>query len=212
MPFNGSGVFAPPGADFPAVANTLIEASKFNNVINDIATGLSTCITVDGQSTVTNNIPFGGNRLTGIGAPAATGDALREGSPVGGTTPAPVTTTALIDTGSGRIDGDLQLAGVNGTGGHGYLTGPSSVAGKELVLKAGNTTGPIRFRNSVGTSLMALAEDGTVGVDAILKIGATLSPASNGTGSAGQIAWDGSYLYICVAANTWRRVATTGGY
>ncbi len=77
MPFNGSGSFTPPGADFPAVANTLIEAAKFNNVINDIATGLSTCITKDGQTTVTANIPFGGYRLTSVGAGVAASDAAR---------------------------------------------------------------------------------------------------------------------------------------
>lgn len=79
MPFNGSGSFSPPGADFPAVANTLIESTKFNNVINDIATGLSTCITKDGQTTVTANIPFGGYRLTGVGAGTASTDAARVG-------------------------------------------------------------------------------------------------------------------------------------
>lgn len=87
MPYNGSGSFSPPGADFPAVANTLIESTKFNNVINDIATGLSTAITKDGQTTVTANIPFAGNRLTGVGAGSAATDAanvnqLRNGAAV----------------------------------------------------------------------------------------------------------------------------------
>lgn len=75
MPFNGSGAFQPPGASFPAVASTLIESAKFNAVINDIATALSTCITKDGQTTVTANIPFGGNKLTGVGAATARTDA-----------------------------------------------------------------------------------------------------------------------------------------
>lgn len=35
------------------------------------------------------------------------------------------------------------------------------------------------------------------------------SPASGGAaGQTGQISWDGNYIYICVATNTWRRVAT----
>lgn len=87
MPFNGSGSFSPPGASFPAVANTLIEAAKFNAVINDIATnGLSNCITKDGQTTVTANIPMAGFRLTGLGAATARTDAIQyaqvqDGSP-----------------------------------------------------------------------------------------------------------------------------------
>lgn len=66
MSFNGSGTYTPPGASFPAVAGTTIEASKFNNIINDMATALSTCITKDGQTTVTATIPFGGNVLSGV--------------------------------------------------------------------------------------------------------------------------------------------------
>ncbi len=79
MPFNGAGVYTPPATDFPAVANTLIESTKFNNVINDLATALSTCITKDGQTIVTANIPFGGFRLTGVGAGTARTDAANVG-------------------------------------------------------------------------------------------------------------------------------------
>lgn len=31
--------------------------------------------------------------------------------------------------------------------------------------------------------------------------------SSSAAGTAGQMAYDGSYLYLCVAANTWRRTA-----
>jgi hypothetical protein len=34
------------------------------------------------------------------------------------------------------------------------------------------------------------------------------TPASaSAAGTAGTIAWDSSYVYVCVATNTWRRVA-----
>jgi hypothetical protein len=45
-----------------------------------------------------------------------------------------------------------------------------------------------------------------------LILSATQSPASNAAGTAGQLAYDGSYIYICIASGNWRRVATTGGY
>jgi hypothetical protein len=48
--------------------------------------------------------------------------------------------------------------------------------------------------------------------DDSIRIRTSASPASNGTGIAGELSWDGSYLYVCVATNTWRRVATTGSY
>jgi hypothetical protein len=45
-----------------------------------------------------------------------------------------------------------------------------------------------------------------------VRVTTSQSPASNGTGTAGDIAWDTSYLYICTATDTWKRVALTGGY
>ena len=32
------------------------------------------------------------------------------------------------------------------------------------------------------------------------------------TGTAGQISYDASYIYICTATNTWKRAALTGSY
>lgn len=77
MPFNGSGVYSPPAADFPAVAGTLIQSTKFNNVINDIGTALSDAVTRDGQSAATANLPMGGFRHTNIsdGTSRASGSA-----------------------------------------------------------------------------------------------------------------------------------------
>lgn len=38
----------------------------------------------------------------------------------------------------------------------------------------------------------------------------TKTPASaSATGTAGEVAWDASYVYICTATNTWKRVAIT---
>ncbi|MDD5092639.1 MAG: hypothetical protein PHQ23_17205, partial [Candidatus Wallbacteria bacterium] len=40
-----------------------------------------------------------------------------------------------------------------------------------------------------------------------IRVRTSQSPASSGTGIAGEIAWDSEFLYICTAANTWRKVA-----
>jgi hypothetical protein len=76
MPRNGSGVFSPPAASYPAVSGTLIESAKRNAVDADIATAITNSIAVNGESVVTNNIPFGGNKLTGVGAATASTDAM----------------------------------------------------------------------------------------------------------------------------------------
>jgi hypothetical protein len=42
----------------------------------------------------------------------------------------------------------------------------------------------------------------------LLRIGTSKTPASAGaTGLTGEICWDTSYIYVCVATNTWKRVA-----
>jgi hypothetical protein len=76
MAFNGSGVFTL-AAGNPVVTGTTISSTWANNTLSDIATGLSTTITKDGQSTPTANIPMGGFKITGLGAATVNGDALR---------------------------------------------------------------------------------------------------------------------------------------
>ena len=66
MPFNGSGSFTPPGSSFPATSGAVISSSKFNNLINDISSALSTCVTKDGQTTITADQPMGGFKHTGV--------------------------------------------------------------------------------------------------------------------------------------------------
>jgi hypothetical protein len=44
-----------------------------------------------------------------------------------------------------------------------------------------------------------------------IRVITSQSPASGGTGVAGEWAWDSSYFYVCTATNTWKRVALTGG-
>ena len=41
----------------------------------------------------------------------------------------------------------------------------------------------------------------------VLTVAGTAPAAAGSTGTAGQIAADANYLYVCVAANTWKRVA-----
>ena len=45
-----------------------------------------------------------------------------------------------------------------------------------------------------------------------LILSATQSPASNAAGTAGQLAYDGSFIYVCISSGVWKRAALTGGY
>lgn len=76
MPYNGSGTYSPPAASFPAVTTTVISSTKYNAVVTDQASALSNCMTRDGQSPPTGNIPMGNKKLTGLAAPTLAGDAV----------------------------------------------------------------------------------------------------------------------------------------
>jgi len=75
MSFNGSGTFVINSAGQPVVANTVISATTFNALTSDLANGLSTCITKDGQTTPTANIPMGGFKITNLATGTAATDA-----------------------------------------------------------------------------------------------------------------------------------------
>lgn len=58
MAYNGAGVFNLYTPGNPVVTGTTIQSTWANNTLSDIATGLSTALTKDGQTTATAAIPF----------------------------------------------------------------------------------------------------------------------------------------------------------
>jgi hypothetical protein len=80
------------------------------------------------------------------------------------------------------------------------------------VNRLGTTTGATRIDSNGtlthnGSTIWTAANDGSgSGLDADRVPNAT--PASAGAaGTAGMIRYDANYIYICVAANTWKRAA-----
>lgn len=76
MAFNGSGTYVLTAGQ-PVVAGTDILDSTFNLLTADLATALSTCVTRDGQSPPTANLPMGSFKLTGLSAGTAAGHSVR---------------------------------------------------------------------------------------------------------------------------------------
>ena len=58
MSYNGSGTFQINSTGQPVVSGTVISSTAFNALTADLATGLSTAITKDGQTATTARIPF----------------------------------------------------------------------------------------------------------------------------------------------------------
>lgn len=67
MSYNGSGSFSINTSGQPVAPDTSISSSVFNAFTADVATGLSTAICKDGQTTITANIPMATFKITGLG-------------------------------------------------------------------------------------------------------------------------------------------------
>jgi len=68
MPYNGAGLFSLYSPGNPVITGTVISSTWANNTLSDIATGLSTAITKNGQTTLTSDLSLSGYKLVDIGA------------------------------------------------------------------------------------------------------------------------------------------------
>jgi len=101
MAYNGAGTFLINSAGQPVVAGTTISETVFNALTADLATGLSTAITKDGQTTATANLPMGGFKLTNLAAGTASTDSARLGQVQSGAA------TLIAITGTDTVVGTL---------------------------------------------------------------------------------------------------------
>lgn len=68
MPLDGNGTYNIPEPEYPAVANTVILASDWNTVNEDIKSALDITLYRDGQAEATNDIGWGGFKLYNLAA------------------------------------------------------------------------------------------------------------------------------------------------
>lgn len=170
MSFNGSGTFLINSAGQPVVTNTIISSTAFNALTADLATGLSTCLTKDGQSTPTANIKLGGFKLTNVGAPTISGDALSFGNAATISTLTLTNPLAVTNGGTGAT----TLTGVLKGNGTSALT--AATAGTDFVSPtvatnftatqtfSGSTSAPaLKLYNALeGVTISATAATGTI--------------------------------------------------
>lgn len=135
MSFDGSGTFAPAAApNFPAVPAATISSTYYNNVINDIAAGLSLTLTRDGQGKPSANIDWNAKNLTNVATFGAVTASFTNalGIASGGTGLATVPTNGqlLIGNGAGYTLATLtDGAGISITEGAGTITIACTVTG-----------------------------------------------------------------------------------
>lgn len=80
MPFNGTGIFERIYSWQVDAANDLnVDSERMDRDTDDIADGLSNCITRDGQSPALANLPMGGFKFTGLGNGTTPTDSVNYG-------------------------------------------------------------------------------------------------------------------------------------
>jgi hypothetical protein len=198
MSYNGSGTVQINTTGQPVVAGTVISSTAFNSLTADLANGLSTAITKDGQTTVTNNIPMSGFKITGLGAATVGTDAARYSQIQGGTdklitvtgtdtltgslTPALTAYAAgnqfsfvVANTNTGAVTINIDGVGsksITRTGSTALVAG-DMVAGQVVLIEYDGT----RFQLLNGNSFTNLLVSGTLTYG-----GVTLTNAVTGTG------------------------------
>jgi hypothetical protein len=145
MPFNGSGIFQRVRnwvAD--ATAGVKIRADYHDAEDDGFATGLTNCITKDGQTTITQNIPFNSKRITGLADPINAQDAA---------------TKAYADTkftGPGTLTGDWTVGGTL------TVTGLFTANGGEVVNGAATFNGTSTFNSTVTVHSNLILDTGNI--------------------------------------------------
>jgi hypothetical protein len=154
MSYNGSGTFNINTTGQPVVAGTVISSSAFNALTTDLATGLTTAITKDGQTTTTARITF-----------------------AQGITSSLVTDSSSISTGSIITDGGMGVAKNLYVGGTLNVTGSTSLTNPVINnIKMGYTT----TATAAGTTTLTVASNyrqfftGTLAQTIVLPVTSTL--------------------------------------
>lgn len=79
------------------------------------------------------------------------------------------------------------------------FSAPQSIGGSYILWELPSTSGSVgQFLTQNGAGVMSWAN---------VTISSTVPANAVSTGSAGQIAYDSSFLYVCIATNTWKRAA-----
>lgn len=143
MAFNGSGTYVLPGAAL--VDGQTISATEHNTLRDDVATALSTCVTRDGQSPATANLPMGNFKHTGLGSGTARTESINFGQVQDGKTnwvDGGGTADAITATYSPAITAlvDGQICFVRATAANATTTptfAPNGLTARTIVMQGG---------------------------------------------------------------------------
>jgi hypothetical protein len=211
--FNGTGTFVRSYTWVSDAANGInITASRFDTEDNGFASGLSNCITRDGQGIPTANIVWGNFNLTGVGTLGAVTATISGNGTIAGT---------LGVTGNTTVGGTLAVTGtLTATGGLVNSTtisdGQGSPAQRLVGYRALPFTGATAGRTLALTDVgMGIPATGTVNVptnaSVAFSIGDTASVYNNSGSSISITASGGVTLRLVGSASTGTRTLAQRG-
>lgn len=111
MSRNGAGQYEiPVGSWYPPISGTPATAADWQVMIEDLAAAMTQSIARDGQTTILQNLPMGGNKLTGLSAGTAVGDSLRYEQLFSQGKPLALASAATTDIGA-QLTTNLSITG-----------------------------------------------------------------------------------------------------
>lgn len=223
--FNGTGTFVRSYSWVSDASNGInITASRFDTEDDGFASGLSNCITRDGQGVPTAAIPWGGQNLSGVGALSGVSYSFSGNGSLGGN---------LLVTGTVTIGGTVTVTGsfanasyiFDGTGTRqqiGYRGMPFTAAttGRVVALTdvgmcipaTGNMTIPTNATTAfaIGDTVAIYNNSGSsITIAAVTPGTTTLRLGASATTGARTLAQRGTVVLLKVATDEW--VALNGG-
>jgi hypothetical protein len=181
--YNGSGTFVVNSSGQPVVTGTVISSTAFNALTADLATGLSTAITKDGQTTTTARVPFAqgvSSTLVTDATSATTGSIITAGG-ISMQKALWVGTTSR-HVGATQFDAAITYGGVtlsNAVTGTGSMVLSASPTFTGTIIAAGATfSSPVTINDSTEVQLTMGGTNGSQG---------RLRTQWDGTGAAGRV-------------------------
>jgi hypothetical protein len=194
MSYNGSGTFQINTSGQPVVTGTVISSTAFNALTADLATGLSTAITKDGQTATTVRIPFAqgiNSSLTTDTSSGSTGSiytaggiGITKGLFVGGTATFSATPvfSALTASSAVATDASKNLVSVTntGTGSNVLATSPTLVT-PVLGVATATSINKVAFTAPATSATLTIANGATLATSGAYALTLTATAATNVT-------------------------------
>ena len=187
MSYNGSGTFQINTSGQPVVTGTVISSSAFNALTADLATGLSTAITKDGQTATTVRIPFAQGINSSLATDAtntATGSIITAGG-VGIAKALFVGTTANI-AGAATFSSTITYGGVTlsasvtGTGKM-VLDNTPTLITPVLGVATATSINKVAFTAPATAATLTIADGATLATSGAYSLTLTATAATNVT-------------------------------